>query len=276
MNRGFLRGFILFILTGFAHPERASAQVLSDKVLWEAVYKSDATRVNALLIKGADPNVRDSTGTTPLMWAARHEKLALVRVLLHHKAFPYVQDANGWTALHWACLRDSDAEILKIFLQHAGYPLVKTKNGKTAVQIADSTGATQLVKLLQQRLSLDFNKAVTDADVEKIQEFIAAGADVNNNQHGSIQQTPLHAAVWINHPDIVNLLLAKGANPNAQDRNGNTPLHLAAMQGDSHLEIIRILLAHGAKQLNNKLNLSPLQLARRLEHTQTTALLKPE
>jgi ankyrin repeat protein len=264
-----LPSIVFLFISGFIHAQ-------TDKELWTAVYKKDATKVNALLVRGQDPNVKDSSGVTPLIWATKNENLPLVRVLLHHKAYPYIPDVSGWTAFHWASLKNANTEILKVFLKYASYPLVKTKSGKTVVQVADSAGASEIVTLLQQNLNLAFNQAVTDADVEKIKEFIQAGANVNNNQHGSIQQSPLHAAVWINHPEIVKLLIEKGANVNIQDRNGNTPLHLAAMQGDTHIEVIRLLLERGAKQMNNKLNMSPVQIARRLEHTQTSELLKPE
>ena len=248
----------------------------TDKDFLILVRKGDATKVNALLVnKNFDPNQRDSTSMTALMIATKNNSLALVRVLLSHKAYPYIQDNNGWTALHWACLKNEQLPIIQTFLKNSGYPLARTKSGKTAIEIADSTNATETGKALRQQLNLDFNKAVTDNDLQKIRDFINAGADVNNNQHGSIQQTPLHAAVWVNQPEIVRLLLSSGAKIDARDRNGNTPLHLSAMRGDSHIEITKILLESGAKQYNNKLNLSPIQLARRLDYLQTIELLKP-
>ena len=240
------------------------------------VRKGDATKVNALLVNNNfDPNLRDSSSMTALMIATKNNSLAVVRVLLSHKAYPYIQDKNGWTAMHWACLSESQLPVINVFLKNAGYPLAKTKSGKTAIDIADSTKSLGSSTALKQQLNIDFNKAITDGDLQKIRDFISGGADVNNRQHGSIQQSPLHAAVWTNQPEIIRLLLSSGAKIDAQDRNGNTPLHLAAMRGDSHIEVIKILLDSGAKQFNNKLNLSPIQLARRLEHTQTILLLMP-
>jgi ankyrin repeat protein len=52
------------------------------------------------------------------------------------------------------------------------------------------------------------------------------GADVNarnNNEHWGT--TPLHAAAHANQAAIAELLIEHGADPNAQDLNGKTPMH---------------------------------------------------
>ncbi|NXU50959.1 IKBE inhibitor, partial [Turnix velox] len=43
-------------------------------------------------------------------------------------------------------------------------------------------------------------------------------------------QTPLHLAVYLEQPSVVQALIHKGVNPELQDRHGNTPLHLACQQ----------------------------------------------
>ncbi|NXO02599.1 IKBE inhibitor, partial [Rhinopomastus cyanomelas] len=44
------------------------------------------------------------------------------------------------------------------------------------------------------------------------------------------QKTPLHLAVYLEQPSVIQALIHKGVNPGLQDRNGNTPLHLACEQ----------------------------------------------
>ncbi|NXG19778.1 IKBE inhibitor, partial [Grallaria varia] len=53
-------------------------------------------------------------------------------------------------------------------------------------------------------------------------------------------QTPLHLAVYLEQPCVIQALIHKGVNPGLQDRNGNTPLHLACEQ--QHLQCAQQLL----------------------------------
>lgn len=74
------------------------------------------------------------------------------------------------------------------------------------------------------------------------------GADANGNPRGAAGQTPLRAA--FDHPDLVVAertaagLLANGADPNAPQRDGSSPLHAAAARGSA--ELCRMLLRKGA------------------------------
>lgn len=53
-------------------------------------------------------------------------------------------------------------------------------------------------------------------------------------------QTPLHLAAYLEQPSVIQALIHKGVNPGLQDRNGNTPLHLACEQ--QHLQCAQQLL----------------------------------
>ncbi|NXW60271.1 IKBE inhibitor, partial [Eurystomus gularis] len=53
-------------------------------------------------------------------------------------------------------------------------------------------------------------------------------------------QTPLHLAVYLEQPSVIQALIHKGVNPGLQDRNGNTALHLACEQ--QHLQCAQQLL----------------------------------
>ena len=66
-----------------------------------------------------------------------------------------------------------------------------------------------------------FQFAVRNGDMRTVQAMIAAGADVNDKRPGDFA-TPLLVAIINGHEDLVDLLLDKGADPNAE--GGTTTL----------------------------------------------------
>ncbi len=108
-------------------------------------------------------------------------------------------------------------------------------------------------------------EAVRKGDKAAVEVLLAKGADVNaKDQFGD---TPLHAVLmkddWDDtHKDIVTLLLAKGADVNSKDRNNKTPLHWAACGGTK--VIVVLLLGNGANlNATNDAGTTPLHEAAR-------------
>jgi ankyrin repeat protein len=78
-------------------------------------------RVARLLIeRGADPNIRDSSGFTPLHYASQWWKIEIARVLVEHGANIEVKDNKGRTPLDIALEGQSRQceEIVKLLLEH--------------------------------------------------------------------------------------------------------------------------------------------------------------
>lgn len=74
------------------------------------------------------------------------------------------------------------------------------------------------------------------------------------------EQTPLHLAVEDGDIKLAKLCLDKGANVNAHKVNMSTPLHLAATGGD--LEIVKMLIEHDANiEAKNASQETPLHRA---------------
>ena len=87
-----------------------------------------------------------------------------------------------------------------------------------------------------------FFAAVAARDFDTIRRLLEDDPSLAGERHPS-GSTPLHELVG--YPDMVRLLLAKGADPNVRDVGDNaTPLHFAA--GSGNLESVRILLDAGA------------------------------
>ena len=90
-----------------------------------------------------------------------------------------------------------------------------------------------------------------------IRVLIDAGADINAaNKRG---WTPLHLAASAGLEEAVEVLLARGADTDCQDLRGRTPLHLAVSHG---AEITRMLIEKGAGlEIKSRTGLTPLHSA---------------
>ncbi|GFR68752.1 transient receptor potential cation channel subfamily V member 6 [Elysia marginata] len=74
---------------------------------------------------------------------------------------------------------------------------------------------------------------------------------------------PLGFAACLNQEECVRLLLAKGADPNMQDANGNTCMHILVIR--NNIEMFDLLYTQGGRlDIRNRQNLTPLTLAAKL------------
>lgn len=92
----------------------------------------------------------------------------------------------------------------------------------------------------------NFLKAVRDQDAPKAQSLLSApGTVVVDTRDPATGEAPLHIVVKRHDVGWLGLLLNARADPEIRDRDGNTPMLLAAMSGFS--EGVRILLVVNAK-----------------------------
>ncbi len=102
-------------------------------------------------------------------------------------------------------------------------------------------------------MGLCLSYAIYHSPLAFVRELLQAGADPNGHENDGFP--PLIAALTCSTPapgaavrtdvhELLELLLAHGADPEQRGINDYSPLHLAAEQGD--LRAVEILLAHGA------------------------------
>ena len=93
--------------------------------------------------------------------------------------------------------------------------------------------------------------AVTQNDAQNVERLIKLGANVNATTDDDVRDTALSLAIMEGgYPEIVKLLVENGADVNAKDTVGASPLLMAVYWHNDRLginmEIVRLLIQHGA------------------------------
>ena len=121
--------------------------------------------------------------------------------------------------------------------------------------------------------SYEFLKAVREGDGAKVQEFIdKPGSQIINLKDRSTGETALHIVTKRGDMTYTRYLIARGANINAQDGNGNTPAMLATTGGFA--EVVELLTKLKANlNLANQSGETPLIRAVQLRNVDLVRIL---
>lgn len=91
------------------------------------------------------------------------------------------------------------------------------------------------------QVSKDMRKACSVGDLEKVEELVSMGANINLGNY--IPEMPLYIASSKGYLNIVKYLLAQGANVQSRGYYGSS---LSAASAKGHLDIVIALLNNGA------------------------------
>jgi ankyrin repeat protein len=208
--------------------------------LYLAAVNGNADMIRRLLEAGVDANAVDPGGETALMTAARTGAPAALRALLERGAAVDAREPEfGQTALMIAVREANDAAV-QILLEAGASPNVQTRKGPTPnfVPPCKGTGCGSEGVGINRGGLPDRGRraeikggmtpllyAARDGNTAAARRLIDAGADLELGDANSIR--PLLMSLINNHLDVARLLLSKGANVNADDFWGRTPLWAA-------------------------------------------------
>jgi ankyrin repeat protein len=234
-----------------------------------------------LLAAGADTNVPDPDGLGALAIAIVNGHYDLAALLIEHGADVNAVEPGGRTPL-WAAV---DMHTLEYTLNRPPPAWNDTLDGLEIVRRLLDRGANPNVRLIRpvrprkvnstnNRLlgvgATPLHRAASHADVKALRLLLDAGAD--SNVTTQIGTTALMLAAGLGWRELysggtetdaiefMKVCLERGADINAANGEGNTPLHGAAQRGSEAL--IRFLVAAGARlDAKNKQGLTPLDEA---------------
>jgi ankyrin repeat protein len=195
---------------------------------------------------GADLTQTGRCGLSPLHLAAQHGRDDVVRWLLDYGANVHAVTTFGETPLHCAVEWDHYGSASAL-IQASADPSAQNRTQSQPIQEALSL---QVLQLLVEVGGADLNaisgtgdwplkSAAEVNDTTRIDWLLNHGAEVDRTSTG---ETALHSAVRSDSRESVKLLLDAGADPNAQDVDGQPPLFEAKTR-----ETIWTLLEAGAQ-----------------------------
>lgn len=229
-------------------------------------------------------------GLTPLHMACSWGLETVVQTLLEFGANVNIQDAKGETPLHIAIF-SGHASIIALLLYHPSINLnLRDRMGNTpfstAMNIKNNKAAQEILNrdpnAAEKVDSKGFNflhLAIKKIDIESVLFLLSIRVNIHSKVQDPLQMSPLHLAVEVGSELIVRNLLLAGANINdmtsqkqnalfiaaehdysaicsillengidynAIDINGNNALHIACQKG--HLATCKVLLSESSIQ----------------------------
>ncbi|GJQ80549.1 hypothetical protein Trydic_g19954 [Trypoxylus dichotomus] len=247
------------------HTEEVNATGRLSSLHIACIYGNESV-VQHLIESGADVNVKDRIGYTPLHYNVMRYSLCadgtelngenltnhvsnrdktITKLLLERGADVNISASSAITTLCIAA-RLGNTKILNQLLEKSGKvnlqgALLAAIWGKRASNVKKLLQHGADPQLRDERGYIPFHESICHQDEGIVELFLNSGVDVNaQNLNG---ETALHVAVRENLPETVKLLLENGADSNIYNASGCAPFHQAI--NDMKEEIVKLMAAKG-------------------------------
>lgn len=235
----------------------------------EAILGNNKEVIAMFLKLGVDPKIINSEGKNVLHFLSSScHNPELTEFFLGKGVDVNTEDNDGYTPLNTACQNQKDADYIRLLLDYGANVKTKSHGGTTPLFSLCMNSTLSTIKLLYEHHDLttiaEFETALLHAacmnknsDTEDIVGFlIAKNFAINTlNQDG---ETPLHIACrYGRRRSVLKKLLKNGANPNALNKSGETPIFEVQHNNDPY----KILARYGADlNVKNANGETPLQI----------------
>jgi serine/threonine-protein phosphatase 6 regulatory ankyrin repeat subunit A len=207
-----------------------------------------------LVNERADVNAKTLDGKTPLHMTAVNGRFTRAQTLINNGANVLCADQDGNTAVHIAA-RYGHELLINTLVQHGADVSRPGVQGMLPVHMAAMNGYLDCFKklvVLMPTFNIDtvddlgrtcLHAAACGGNLDIVDLLLASGADCNLFDNDG--RTALHYAACMVHHSCVMALTTSGAKVNVVDTKGCSPLHYAAAY-DSEAKVVEHLLRHGA------------------------------
>lgn len=201
--------------------------------------------ISTLIEKGADVNVKNANGETPLINAVKTDNTAAIDLLLAYGSFLNTRDNSGSTALHtavrWNAFNSADDLIKRGIMIDS-----QNMQGTTPLAEAALSGKKDMALLLLDR-GADPNatdaagrsiliNAVRGQNIELIDMMLSAGA--NPGIQDMDGRNASHEAVLTGNVEIITKIRNSGGSALTRDKNGETPFSLALSKNENVIRAV--------------------------------------
>lgn len=234
---------------------------LDSQIFWHAIIRNDVSTVRDILRgdygvdsseSGCDLEQQNEKGETPLVMAARYNRLEMLKLLLDAGVNPNLANARGERPLAMAA-KYNQIEALGLLLAASANPDLTNAEGETPLVIAAGYRHLEVLKrLLAAGANPNLPKsngvtalhiAASEGFLEIVVQLIASpicDKDIPDSYNRG--KTALSWAAQENHVEIVQALLEAGSNTAAMDEDGCTALIIALTR--RHYDIVKRLIEH--------------------------------
>jgi ankyrin repeat protein len=224
------------------------AQFGATPLHWAAL-KGNEVMTGLLLAAGADPTATNNAGETPIKVASRAGKTGVVKLLRQqeNRIFTAIKTGDvqtvrelldekpellnwrdtefGATPLHWAALK-GQAAVVGLLLARGADATLKNSAGEAPLDVAVRAKKDNVILLLRP-IEANLFAFVKANDVPNVQLILERDPSLVNRPDAAFGATPLHWAALKGHVEMVDYLLSVGADPNATNSAGETPIEVA-------------------------------------------------